>query len=115
MARPLDSPQAVWQQEFQKYNPRTEPSWWWYNPTNYASLRLTQTAYFAVRSHVKFYRFVLPKELKPRTFVQLERCFKEPYFVQNRKTIHLHSDRDAMMLTLHANDLQQYLDNQSDQ
>lgn len=113
MARPSDSPQAVWQQEFQKYNPITTSGWWWYNPTNYSSLRLTQPAYVTVKDHVKFYKFVLPQELLPRTLLQLERCFQEPYYLQNRKTIHLHSERDSMMLALHANNLQQYLDNQT--
>lgn len=114
MSRTADSPQSVWQQEFQKYNPRTAPSWWWYNPTNHQSLRLTQPAYLSIKQFAKFYKFQLPQEILPKTFVQLERYFSEPYYIQNRKTIHLHSERDSMMLALHANNLQQYLDNQQD-
>ena len=106
--------QAEWQAKFYEISPYSvSPSSWWYNPTNYNSLRLTQKAYLNVRKHTKFYKFELPQSIKPKTFLQLERWFKEPYYVQNHKTIHIVSDRDAMMLSLHANNLQQYLDNQS--
>ena len=114
MSRSADSPQSVWQHEFSKYYPDSGiPGWWWYNPTNYNSLRLTQVAYLNIRDNVKFYKFQLSHDIRPKCFVQLERYFKEPYYVQNRKTIHIMSERDAMMLSLHANNLQQYLDNQS--
>jgi hypothetical protein len=106
--------QAEWQAKFYELTPYSvSPSSWWYNPTNHNSLRLTQKAYLEVRKHVKFHKFELIHDIKPKTFVQLERWFKEPYYVQNRKTIHIVSERDAMMLALHANNLQQYLDNQS--
>jgi len=106
--------QAEWQTKFYALIPYSiSPSSWWYNPTNHSSLRLTQKAYLEVRKQVKFYKFELIHDIKPKTFVQLERWFKEPYYVQNRKTIHIVSERDAMMLSLHANNLQQYLDNQS--
>ena len=107
--------QAEWQAKFYETTAwgTSSPSMWWYNPTNHNSLRLTQKAYLEVRKHVKFFKFELVHDIKPRTFIQLERWFKEPYYVQNRKTIHISSERDSMMLALHANNLQQYLDNQS--
>jgi hypothetical protein len=106
--------QAEWQTKFYALTPYSiSPSSWWYNPTNHSSLRLTQKAYLEVRKQVKFYKFELIHDIKPKTFVQLERWFKEPYYVQNRKTIHIVSERDAMMLALHSNNLQHYLDNQS--
>jgi len=108
------TPQGQWQAKYSELVPTTSsPSGWWYNPTNHNSLRLTKKVYLAIRMHVKFYKFELNREIKPKTFVQLERCFKEPYYVQNSKTIHIVSERDAMMLALHANNLQDYLDNQA--
>jgi hypothetical protein len=109
-----ESPQSIWQDKFYQLTPyAVNPSMWWYNPTNHNSLRLTQNAYLEIRDHVKFYKFKLLHEIRPKTFVQLERHFAEPYYVQNHKTLHIVSDRDAMMIGLHANNLQQYLDNQS--
>lgn len=114
MSRRDGTPQAEWQDKFYSLTPYSvSPSSWWYNPTNHSSLRLTQKAYLEIRKYVKFYKFELIHDIRPKCLVQLERYFKEPYYVQNRKTIHIVSDRDAMMLALHSNDLQQYLDNQS--
>lgn len=119
MARSPDSPQAIWQEKLQALGPVKErylanpANFWWHNPTNHNSLRLTSVGYLAVKNTVKFYKFQLLHDIRPKAFVQLERYFKEPYFVQNRKTIHIMSERDAMMLSLHANNLQQYLDNLS--
>lgn len=107
------TPQSIWQSKLHEISSFSiSPSSWWYNPTNHNSLRLTQKAYLEVRKQIKFYKFELVNDIKPKTFIQLERWFKEPYYVQNRKTIHIVSERDAMMLGLHANNLQQYLDNQ---
>ena len=90
-------------------------STWWYNPTNPKSLRLTKTVFNAIRqhNHIKFHKFELPASILPKTLVQLERIFTEPYFILNLTTIYVHSESDAMMLMLHANNLQQYLDNNS--
>ena len=106
--------QAEWQSKLHELSQFSiSPSSWWYNPTNHNSLRLTQRAYLEIRNGIKFHKFELSHDIRPKCFVQLERYFKEPYYVQNRKTVHIVSDRDAMMLALHANNLQQYLDNQS--
>jgi hypothetical protein len=114
MSNRTGSLQAEWQAKLHETSPFSiSPSSWWYNPTNHSSLRLTQNAYMQVRKQIKFYKFELSHDIRPRCLVQLERWFKEPYYVQNRKTIHIVSERDAMMLSLHANNLQQYLDNQS--
>jgi hypothetical protein len=113
MSSRAGSLQAEWQAKLHELSPFSiSPSSWWYNPTNHSSLRLTQNAYMQVRKQIKFYKFELSHDIRPKCLVQLERWFKEPYYVQNRKTIHIASERDAMMLALHANNLQQYLDNQ---
>ena len=118
MSNRAGSLQAEWQETLQQ-GPikdrylKSPATFWWYNPTNHNSLRLTYEAYSAIKHSVKFYKFQLVQDILPKTFVQLERWFKEPYYVQNRKTIHIVSERDAMMLALHANNLQQYLDDLS--
>jgi hypothetical protein len=106
--------QVEWQTKLHETSPFSiSPSSWWHNPTNHNSLRLTQNAYMQVRKQIKFHKFNLSHAIRPKCLVQLERYFKEPYYVQNLKTIHIVSERDAIMLALHANDLQKYLDNQS--
>ena len=117
--RDTTSPQAVWQEKLQQDSPikthylANPANFWWHNPTNYDSLRLSRNAFLAIKNTIKFYKFTLDNPILPRMYVQLERVFTEPYFIQNHNTIHLVSDRDAMMLSLHANNLQQYLDNQT--
>ena len=49
-------------------------------------------------------------EVRFRQLLQLERLLKEPYYIRGR-TIVLSSERDAIMLQLHAGDLARYLDN----
>lgn len=119
MSRDANSPQAVWQNRLQQgpikdHYLKNPANFWWHNPTNHNSLRLTYEAYAGIRNSTKFYKFVLPNPIKPRMYVQLERVFTEPYYIQNHKTIHVMSERDSMMITLHANDLEQYLNNQTD-
>lgn len=114
MSRRDGTQQGEWQAKFYELSPLSvSPSSWWFNPTNHDSLRLTQQAYLTIRKFVKFHKFELSHDIRPKCFVQLERYFKEPYYVQNRKTIHIVSERDAMMLALHANNLQQYLNDLS--
>lgn len=130
MPSTADSPQAVWQKKFQKeyqLNPFTSsrdnlsytrldnPATWWHNPINKNSLRLTKTSYYMlIKASAVSYRFKLTEKIKPKTFVQLERYFTVPYYLLNAQTIVLFSEgsKETMMLALHGNNLQQYLDNQ---
>ena len=129
MAQAPNSQQTVWQNEFQKYPLKpfdtdkakrtlrycdlTSNQFWWHNPLNPNSLRLTSGAWSILKAckEVPHWQFKLPKNLLPRTYLQLEKHFSSPYYIQNVATIIVFSDRDSMMLALHGNDLQQYLDN----
>lgn len=129
MTRPADCPQNVWQAEFQKhslvpfdssnnnhslkYFDLSSPQFWWYNPTNYSSLRLTKNAFFVVNktTTIPKWRVKIVDAIKPRTLLQLERYFTSPYFLQTLQLIFVFSETDASMLALHGGDLQQYLDN----
>jgi len=115
MARDADSKQSIHRQHFiTKYSDLSPYPirWWWHNPSNADSLRLHNLSYdvLAHNKQQKFYKFKLTHDILPKTLVQLERYFNEPYYIQNYKTIYIMGEREAMMLTLHANNLQQYLD-----
>ena len=129
MARTKESPQVVWQEKFQqeyelnpfqsqgreqlRYNRLDDAKTWWFNPLNPDSLRLSRIAYNMLKkAKVPTFKFKLTEKYKSKTFVQLERWMSSPYYLLNAQTIVLYSDSDAMMMALHGNNLQQYLDNQ---
>ena len=129
MSRDANSPQAVWQAEFQKYqltpfsvdrlkkslryHDLSSPQFWWHNPVNPNSLRLTVGAWHVLKAckEVPHWKFDLPIQVLPKSYLQLEKHFASPYYIPNAKTIIVFSERESMMLVLHANNLQQYLDN----
>ena len=127
MPNTADLPQAVWQKKLREeynLNPFTSsrdnltytnldnPATWWHNPINKHSLRLTKHAYYMLdKTKAVSYKFKLTEKVKPKTFVQLERYFTAPYYILNAQTIAVFGEKESMMLALHANNLQQYLDN----
>lgn len=128
--RTADSLQVVWQNRFQEHelNPFTNdpklglryqrydnPASWWHNPLNPDSLRLTRPAFVMLSKNkdIKSWQFKLSTPLLTRAFIQLEKHFTSPYFIQNNTTIWVFSEQDSIMLALHGNNLQQYLDNLS--
>lgn len=119
MSRNADSPQAIWQKKLQELSPikpqylAHPATFWWHNPLNPNSLRLAATAWTALKTckHVPHWKFDLVKGLLPKSYLQLEKHFNSPYFIKNIKTIVVFDERDSMMLALHGNNLQQYLDN----
>jgi hypothetical protein len=128
MSKSAESPQAVWQTTFQNYpnlnpfmndgtglgyNDLTSPATWWHNPLNHNSLRLTKKAYNMLNAaKIKDFKFRLPAKILPKTLLQLEKYFTAPYFIPNVNTIICYGETESIMLALHTNNLQQYLDNQ---
>ena len=128
MVRTANSPQSVWQKKFNEYdlnpfirnpeegltyNKLSNPATWWHNPINPNSLRLTKVAHSILsKTDIPTYRFKLTEKYKPKTFIQLERYFTSPYYIINAQSIIVYGEVEAMMIGLHGNDLQQYLDNQ---
>jgi hypothetical protein len=129
MSRTAKSLQVIWQTQFQKdyilnpfvsesrtnlsYQKLDNPATWWFNPTNPNSLRLTRPVYsMLIDAKVPTFKFKLTEKYRPKTFVQLERYFTSPYYLLNAQTIVMFGETEAMMMALHANNLQQYLDNQ---
>jgi hypothetical protein len=85
---------------------------WWRNPTNPNSLRLTVFGhkYFTTKLNRTSHKIKLAEPIKLKHLLQLERLFQEPYYLTN-EFICVLGDQDAVMLQLHAGDLDQYLDN----
>jgi hypothetical protein len=86
---------------------------WWVNPTDDSSLRLTLAGLQFVKANLKMqsYDFELTEELTNYSLLQLERYLKGPYYLLKRKKIIVFEEEEALMLTLHGNDLKGYLDN----
>jgi hypothetical protein len=85
---------------------------WWQNPTNKNSLRLTNIGFkwFTTIAKLKSYKITIDPTIKNKQFLQLERLFQEPYYIQSNKKIIVFSDQDAVMLQLHSGNLAAYLD-----
>jgi len=128
MVRDANSPQTVWQLKFQEYplNPFTNekaalryqrmdiPEFWWYNPVNPDSLRLTRPAFNVLeKARVQKWQFKVSRAFLPKTYLQLEKYFTAPYYIHGQQTIYVYGETEAIMLGLHGSNLQQYLDNLS--
>lgn len=130
MSRSPDSLQTVWQLKFQeypltpftstdklaralRYHDLSSPKFWWHNPLNPNSLRLTVGAWTILKTcnQIPFWKFDLPIHVLPKSYLQLEKYFNSPYYIPNAKTLIVFDERDSIMLALHGSDLQQYLDN----
>ena len=86
---------------------------WWKNPTDPNSLRLSLAGLQLVKAVLKMqsYEFELAQELTNHNLLQLERQFKGMYYLLKREKIIVFESEEAMMLTLHGNDLVSYLNN----
>ena len=85
---------------------------WWQNPINDASLRLTREGFrfFAEKAKLPYHEITLSPDQTPtlKIMLQLERSFKEPYYLMNR-AIRVFGEQDAIMLHLHGGNLVAYL------
>lgn len=83
----------------------------WRNPTNQDSLRLTRQGYkWAIETCKQTgYKFEIESTITNGALLNLERSIEAPYFIQDRKHISFLSERDAIMMELHAHDLNGYL------
>ena len=86
---------------------------WWLNPTDANSLRLSLTGLRFIKVDLKLqgYEFVLNNDLTNFHILQLERVFQSMYYLLNRKKIIVFEEKEAVMMTLHGNDLVTYLAN----
>lgn len=86
---------------------------WWFNHTVPSNLRLSKSGIVFVEKYAKIttYQIELANPLLSRTFVQLSRLFTCPYYIKKNNKIVLLGEEETVLLSLHANNLQQYLDN----
>jgi|TARA_R110000796_G_scaffold245853_2_gene370317 hypothetical protein len=86
---------------------------WFWNHTDKDRLRLSKNGFRYVRD-IKFtlFKVKLPEKLKNRTLIQMSRLLKCCYYIENLQTVWLTGEEETVMLRLHADNLQQYLDNQ---
>ena len=85
---------------------------WWWNPTDPKSLRLSKSGWQFIKKFTKIpmYECVLVEPLRNRTLIQLSRLFTCPYYLQGKDKIILLGEQETVILKLHADNLQQYLD-----
>lgn len=86
--------------------------YWWRNPLNKNSLRLTWPgySYFTKISKFTSHKVELDSDITGKQMLQLERLFHEPYYLRDGWIL-VFGEQDAVMLQLHAGNLKQYLDN----
>ena len=86
---------------------------WWWNHTDSANLRLSKPGLQFIKKFTKIpvYNCVLSDPLKNRTLVQLSRLMTCPYYIHKINEISVLGEQEFVMLKLHADNLQQYLDN----
>jgi hypothetical protein len=89
-----------------------ERQWWW-NHTNPTNLRLSKPGIQFIKKFTKIpvYECTLPEPLKNRTLIQMSRLLTCPYYIQKLDEIVLLGKEETVLLKLHADNLQQYLDN----
>lgn len=86
---------------------------WWWNHTDPTSLRLSQSGLKFIKKFTKIptYEVDLPDPLLNRTLLQMSRLLTCPYYINKHTKITLLGEQETVMLKLHADNLQQYLDN----
>ena len=86
---------------------------WWWNHTDPTNLRLSKSGIQFIKKSTKIpvYTCLLPEILKNRTLIQMSRLLTCPYFIQKIDEILLIGEEETVLLKLHADNLQQYLDN----
>jgi hypothetical protein len=85
---------------------------WFFNPTKPTSMRLSKIGaiWLAKKTSFVLHQIYLNKPIAPKQLLQLERLLTEPYYIKDLTEIWVHSETDAIMLTLNAGNLSGYLD-----
>ena len=86
---------------------------WWWNHTDPKNLRLSKSGLQFIKKFTKIpvYECSLSEPLRNRTLLQLSRLFTCPYYIEKPDRIILLGEQETVLLKLHADNLQQYLDN----
>ncbi len=86
---------------------------WWWNPTDPNNLRLSKSGLQFIKkfTQIPVYECNLSEPPRSRTLIQLSRLFTCPYYLQGKDKMFLLGKDETVLLKLHADNLQQYLDN----
>ena len=86
---------------------------WWWNHTDPNSLRLSKSGWQFIKkfTRIPMYECSLSEPLRNRTLIQLSRLFTCPYYIEKSDKLILLGEQETVLLKLHADNLQQYLDN----
>lgn len=85
---------------------------WWWNFTDQKNLRLSRNGFKTIENcKIPYYIIELPEPLRNRTLIQLSRRLTCPYYIKKLDLIYLVGEQETVLLKLHADNLQQYLDN----
>ena len=89
---------------------------WFFNPLNAASMRLTKTGFqFCTKTaEIQHYRHDFGGVLLPKMLLQMEKYFPCPYYITYDCELRLFDEATSITLSLYGNDLQKYLDNNSE-
>ena len=84
----------------------------WFNPLNPNSLRLTKYGLAAIpQKDYTYHTIKLAKIIKPGHYLLLERAMPAPYFIKKIDQLYVFDEQVAVMLMLHAGDLETCLTN----
>lgn len=86
---------------------------WWWNHTDPNNLRLSKSGldFLLKFTDILIYECKLSEPLKNRSLIQLSRFLNCPYYIVKLDKIFLLGEEETIMLKLHADNMQQYLDN----
>ena len=70
--------------------------------------------WLAKRTSFVLHQIKLGKQITPKNLLQLERLLTEPYYIASLTELWVHSETDAIMLTLNSGNLGMYLDSLQD-
>ena len=103
--------QEQWQQQIPSLAQFSKELIWW-NPLNPNSLRLTKYGLKAIpEDKFKYHTINLAKKILPGHYLLLERAMPAPFYIKKTDQIYVFDEQVAIMLTLHAGDLQTCLSN----
>lgn len=86
---------------------------WWWNHTDSSNLRLSKSGLQFIKKYTRIplYECDLTEPMRNRTLIQLSRLFTCPYYILKMDKLILLGEEETVLLKLHADNLQQYLDN----
>lgn len=85
----------------------------WWNHTDTKNLRLTRTGidFVVKKTKLPVYQIPLNDKLRSKDLIALSRLFTCPYYITKLDQLMLLGEEETVLLKLHADNLQQYLDN----